>query len=113
MHLARHPLCAECQAAATIVDHVTPHRGDPNLFWDAANWQSLCKRCHDRKTATQDAERDHRGRFATTATVLADTRLFRAGGPTGRGDQSLGPARPGAPRGARARGREIRGGGWR
>jgi 5-methylcytosine-specific restriction protein A len=36
---------------ATVVDHVTPHRGDPELFWDIeGNWQPLCKACHDRKT---------------------------------------------------------------
>jgi 5-methylcytosine-specific restriction endonuclease McrA len=22
------------------------------LFWDKTNWQALCKRCHDQKTAT-------------------------------------------------------------
>lgn len=33
--------------AATVVDHITPHKGDSALFWDKANWQSLCKRCHD------------------------------------------------------------------
>ena len=51
--LAAHPLCAMCQAdgkvtEATVVDHITPHRGDPALFWDADNWQPLCKPCHDR-----------------------------------------------------------------
>ena len=38
---------------ATIVDHVVPHRGDPDLFWDEANWAALCKRCHDAKTARE------------------------------------------------------------
>ncbi|MFT4171769.1 MAG: HNH endonuclease signature motif containing protein [Rhodocyclaceae bacterium] len=50
--LQQHPLCAECArlgqvTEATVVDHVTPHRGDAKLFWDRKNWQSLCKRCHD------------------------------------------------------------------
>nr|DAZ53348.1 MAG TPA: HNH endonuclease [Caudoviricetes sp.] len=39
---------------ATVVDHITPHRGDPRLFWDEANWQPMCKQCHDRKTLTED-----------------------------------------------------------
>ena len=39
---------------ATVVDHRKPHRGDPVTFWDTTRWQSLCKSCHDRKTATQD-----------------------------------------------------------
>ena len=56
--LARHPLCASCQpqarlAPATVVDHVVPHRGDPVLFWNEANWQGLCKPCHDAKTARE------------------------------------------------------------
>jgi 5-methylcytosine-specific restriction enzyme A len=40
-------------AAATVVDHIVPHRGDPVLFWDEGNWQSQCKPCHDAKTARE------------------------------------------------------------
>ncbi len=32
------------------VDHVRPHRGDWDLFTDLENLQTLCKRCHSRKT---------------------------------------------------------------
>lgn len=32
---------------STVVDHITPHKGDVSLFWDAANWQALAKPCHD------------------------------------------------------------------
>lgn len=58
--LAKHPLCVLHAAkgewvAATVVDHITPHRGDWVLFWDRANWQALCKACHDHKTATEDS----------------------------------------------------------
>lgn len=54
--LRRHPLCAECGrqgrlTPATVVDHVTPHRGDAALLWDEGNWQPLCARCHGVKTA--------------------------------------------------------------
>lgn len=57
--LDRHPLCRHCLAhgvrrAAVVTDHVVPHRGDPALFWDEANWQPLCKPHHDHKTATED-----------------------------------------------------------
>ena len=57
--LAANPLCVRCEAdgiteEATVVDHIEPHRGDMALFWDRANWQPLCKRCHDHKTATED-----------------------------------------------------------
>lgn len=30
----------------TLVDHVTPHRGDKVLFWNWNDWQALCTRCH-------------------------------------------------------------------
>jgi 5-methylcytosine-specific restriction protein A len=40
--------------AANVVDHIKPHKGDQALFWCRDNWQSLCKRCHDYKTATED-----------------------------------------------------------
>lgn len=53
--LAAHPLCAECErkgrtTEATVVDHVTPHRGDAELFWREGNHQALCARCHNAKT---------------------------------------------------------------
>ena len=59
--LLREPWCRECarhgvRTRATVVDHVTPHRGDWQLFIDPDNHQSLCKRCHDRKTAREQAE---------------------------------------------------------
>ena len=53
--LLREPFCRECAAQgrrvrATVVDHVTPHRGRWELFSDPGNLQSLCKSCHDAKT---------------------------------------------------------------
>ncbi|MGE5417491.1 MAG: HNH endonuclease [Acidobacteriota bacterium] len=58
-HLAEHPFCVQCEAEnrlvpATEVDHIVPHKGDWQLFWDKSNWQSLCKPCHSRKTAKED-----------------------------------------------------------
>lgn len=38
-----------------VCDHIRPHRGDPALFWDEDNLQTLCKPCHD--GAKQSAER--------------------------------------------------------
>lgn len=54
--LAANTLCKVCQAAgdtvvASVVDHIQPHRGDMVLFWKESNWQPLCRRCHNRKTA--------------------------------------------------------------
>ncbi|WP_342664986.1 HNH endonuclease [Shimazuella kribbensis] len=39
---------------ATVVDHITPHKGDRELFWDSTNWQSMCSTCHNRKTVWFD-----------------------------------------------------------
>jgi 5-methylcytosine-specific restriction protein A len=52
--LADHPTCASCGAPATVVDHVTPHKGDRALFWERSNWQPLCRACHGRKTNQSD-----------------------------------------------------------
>lgn len=58
-YLMVHPLCEECRKhgmikAADVVDHIIPHKGNEELFWDESNWQSLCKECHDKKTARED-----------------------------------------------------------
>ena len=39
---------------ATVVDHITPHKGDLSLFWDRGNWQSLCKDHHDATKAREE-----------------------------------------------------------
>ncbi|AWB48891.1 HNH endonuclease [Gemmobacter aquarius] len=44
--LDRHPWCRFCGKAATLVDHIKPHKRDPVLFWDKSNWQPLCITCH-------------------------------------------------------------------
>jgi 5-methylcytosine-specific restriction endonuclease McrA len=37
-----------------VVDHIRPHRGDPDLFWDQRNWQRLHRTCHSsRKQAVE------------------------------------------------------------
>ena len=48
--LRANPLCVRCGRMATVCDHIIPHRRNAELFWDVTNRQSLCKRCHDRKT---------------------------------------------------------------
>jgi 5-methylcytosine-specific restriction protein A len=50
--LREHPLCAFCEiknkvTAAAICDHKVAHKGDPRLFWDSTNLQSLCRPCHE------------------------------------------------------------------
>lgn len=53
--LSRDPVCRVCQRnAATIADHIIPHKGQWALFTDMANLQGICKPCHDKKTATEN-----------------------------------------------------------
>lgn len=59
MFLRAHPLCVMCEGegritAATVVDHVVPHKGNEALFWNPANWQPLCKRHHDSDKARME-----------------------------------------------------------
>ena len=60
-HLSANPLCVACRKegkieAARVADHTRPHRGDPVLFWDAENLQSLCFTHHN-----SDKQRVERG----------------------------------------------------
>lgn len=52
-YLKLNPLCVEHKkqgliVAATVVDHIIPHRMNMELFWNKNNWQSLCAQCHSR-----------------------------------------------------------------
>ncbi len=54
LFLEEHPLCVECErqrriTAAYLVDHIIPHEGNYDLFWDQSNWQGLCNPCHEEK----------------------------------------------------------------
>ncbi len=57
--LREHPWCVMCERegrlrAAEVVDHIVPHKGDYERFWDQSNWQPLCIRHHNAKTARED-----------------------------------------------------------
>lgn len=57
--LLDYPCCAEHlkqkeYVPATHVDHIVPHCGNNELFWNRNNWQSLCHSCHSKKTASKD-----------------------------------------------------------
>ncbi|MDO7888274.1 HNH endonuclease [Hymenobacter cheonanensis] len=58
--LKRCPCCAECTkqgrtTVATVCDHITPVRLG-GAFYDPANHQSLCRPCHQRKSASEGRE---------------------------------------------------------
>jgi 5-methylcytosine-specific restriction protein A len=61
LFLMDHPLCAECGrngrlTAAGCVDHIVPHKGNYEVFWDELNWQALCSSCHSRKTRRESVD---------------------------------------------------------
>jgi 5-methylcytosine-specific restriction endonuclease McrA len=60
LFLGDNPLCVECQKqgvvkAADCVDHIVPHKGDYERFWNDENWQALCVSCHARKTRRESS----------------------------------------------------------
>lgn len=62
--LRREPHCRICASVnqftpATVADHIVPHRGTRSLFFDPANLQSLCKRCHDSVKASHERVDPH------------------------------------------------------
>lgn len=87
--LALNPFCSMCSTdvrpvPASVVDHKTPPRlmdakasGEPDrikaawkLFWDQANWQPLCKLCHD--STKQRLERSGRLAGCTASGIPLD-----------------------------------------
>lgn len=51
-HLKRHPLCLYCDLAgdvepSTLTDHLYPHQGRQDVFWNRTYWVASCKPCHD------------------------------------------------------------------
>lgn len=60
----QNPLCVRClengiTRPSQVTDHVTPHKGVAAMFWDGP-FQALCKKCHDMKSAVEDASREGR-----------------------------------------------------
>lgn len=59
--LREEPLCLMCAemgrtTAATTVDHIVPHGGDPVAFWKRDNLQSLCASCHSGSKRIQEGK---------------------------------------------------------
>jgi 5-methylcytosine-specific restriction enzyme A len=91
--LRQHPLCVLCLAkgittAANVVDHIVPHRGDRKLFDDPNNLQSLCKPCHDSKTALEDGGMGRGGMRPMLHRPLT-VPLLVVCGPSGSGKTSM------------------------
>ena len=83
VHLRRSALCRYCKlegriAAATVVDHLYPHRGDAALFWDERYWVSSCTPCHS--GPKQAVEREGRAAIDALARRLGLQPLIGARG---------------------------------
>lgn len=59
MYLREYPFCVMCEQEgnplqrADVVDHIKPHKGDYERFWNDSNWQPLCIRHHNAKSARE------------------------------------------------------------
>lgn len=52
-------VCVMCEKRgvaklAECTDHIIPHKGDEELFWDETNWQPLCIACNTAKAASEE-----------------------------------------------------------
>ena len=70
--LIENPLCAGCKKrgikrGAKELDHILPAEERPDLFWDHSNWQGLCVRCHEAKTADENRREETPGEQAWSA----------------------------------------------
>lgn len=58
--LSRNPWCMDpyqihnLREPASCVDHIASVKQAPERYWDTTNHQSLCQRCHSKKTAMED-----------------------------------------------------------
>lgn len=71
-HLSGEPLCRMCLAngrvvAATVADHIVPHRGDRALFMGAL--QSLCVHCHSSVKQKEERQAQREERRAATEKI--------------------------------------------
>ena len=75
-YLQDNPLCVYCGqdgriTAANVVDHIIPHQGNQELFWDSeGNWQSLCAPHHNSEKAEIEGRHKARAKFDSEGRVI-------------------------------------------
>ena len=79
--LALEPLCRYCRdlgilTAASVADHIEPHRGDEAAFFGNP-LQSLCKQCHDGAKQQQEKSGHLRGSNVLGLPLDVKHRWFR------------------------------------
>ena len=69
--------CVECDARHKLqVDHIKPVRTHPELSWELSNLQTLCERCHSRKTRIECGLRPYaykRGAWCDAVNEITET----------------------------------------
>lgn len=109
-HLRKYPRCgdrppdapqtadSECQAqgrvvAATVTDHIVPHRGNARLLWASSNRQSLCATCHGKKSARERLSAASGRRRSDDRGALSPIEDGKGRGPQNLGGEAAGDAR--------------------
>jgi 5-methylcytosine-specific restriction protein A len=52
--LKENPFCVLCGAKSEITDHIIPHKGNEEIFYNKNNLQALCWKCHSKKTLQEN-----------------------------------------------------------
>ena len=70
-HVRNNPLCRYCDLAGQVrpselTDHLYPHKGDQDLFWNKRYWIASCTECH----AGFKQRTERRGRSAIDALAI-------------------------------------------
>jgi 5-methylcytosine-specific restriction protein A len=74
-YLKYYPYCTICGEKSEVIDHIIPHRGDEQLFWNERNYMPLCKKCHDTKTGLFDTHETTKQ--PTIEQIIQQVRLYR------------------------------------
>lgn len=67
--------CYSCGSSSEAVDHITPHKGDVEIFWKQDNYIALCNSCHNTVTALFDKRWGRGDSIEDKLRWLSDNRL--------------------------------------
>jgi 5-methylcytosine-specific restriction enzyme A len=57
--LHHNPQCYCCPNKSSVIDHIVPHKGRVDFFWDITNFIPMCETCHNIVTAKFDKHGSH------------------------------------------------------
>lgn len=73
--LKHNPTCYACGSKSSVVDHLTPHKGDEILFKKTDNHIPLCNKCHNTVTSMFDRKYVRKNPITPKLTWLAKMRI--------------------------------------